>query len=164
MTSSTVDETALTILNRQASWGITIASSQSHIIFDIQVIQYWLKWQIKYSKLAAKDFETSVFHQDIWNHTLILGFVLADIAGNAISNLKLWQWYKALENVLRLLSTIPLINICWRKYALTVDAIIQQGPAENEVSSALNSGKNDLIQCITHREAVCGLVLHSILN
>jgi len=37
MTSSTVDETALAILKRQGSRGITIGSSQRKIIFDFQV-------------------------------------------------------------------------------------------------------------------------------
>jgi len=35
MTSSKVDETALAILMRQASRGITIVSSQRKIVFDI---------------------------------------------------------------------------------------------------------------------------------
>jgi len=58
-TSLTVDETTLAILKRQGSWAITIVSSQSQIIFAIQFIPYWPKWQTKCSKLAAKDFETS---------------------------------------------------------------------------------------------------------
>jgi len=40
LTSSTVDETALTILMTQGSRGIRIVSSQSQIIFDILVISY----------------------------------------------------------------------------------------------------------------------------
>jgi len=40
LTSSTVDETALAILKRQGSRGITIVSSQRKIIFDIQVDPY----------------------------------------------------------------------------------------------------------------------------
>jgi len=64
LTSLTVDETALAILKRQGSQGITIVSSQRQIIFDIQVIPYWLKWWTKLSKLAATDFETSEFHPD----------------------------------------------------------------------------------------------------
>jgi len=59
LTSSMVDETALAILKRQGSQAITIVSLQSQIIFDSQVIPYWPKWQTKYSKLAAKDFESS---------------------------------------------------------------------------------------------------------
>jgi len=59
LTSLTVGETALAILMRQGSRGITIVSSQSQIIFDIHVIPYWLKWQTKSSKLAAEEFECS---------------------------------------------------------------------------------------------------------
>jgi hypothetical protein len=40
LTSSTVDETALAILKRQASRGITIVRSLREIIFDIQVVPY----------------------------------------------------------------------------------------------------------------------------
>jgi len=43
LTSSTVDETALAILRRQESHGITMVNSQRKIIFDIQVDAYWLK-------------------------------------------------------------------------------------------------------------------------
>jgi len=40
LTSSTVDETALAILNRHGSRGITIVCLQSQIIIDIQVDPY----------------------------------------------------------------------------------------------------------------------------
>jgi len=40
LTSSTVDETALAILKRQGSPGITIVSLLRQIIFDIQVVPY----------------------------------------------------------------------------------------------------------------------------
>jgi hypothetical protein len=40
LTSSTVDETAMDILKRQGSRGITTVHSLSQIIFDIQVVQY----------------------------------------------------------------------------------------------------------------------------
>jgi hypothetical protein len=40
LTSLTVDETALAILKSQGSRGITIVSSLSKIIFDIQVVPY----------------------------------------------------------------------------------------------------------------------------
>jgi len=63
LTSSTVDETALAIMKRHGSRGITIVSSQREIIFDIQVDPYWPKWQTQGSILAAKDFETSEFHR-----------------------------------------------------------------------------------------------------
>jgi len=84
LTSSMVDETALAILKGQGSRGIRIVTSQRKIIFDIQVDPYWRKWQTKRFKLAAKDFETSKFHQDTWNCYLMLGFVSAHIPWNAI--------------------------------------------------------------------------------
>jgi len=40
LTSSTVDETALAILRRQGSRGISIVSLLSQLIFDIQVVAY----------------------------------------------------------------------------------------------------------------------------
>jgi len=40
LTSSTVDETALAILKRQGSRGITIVNLQRKIIFDIQFNPY----------------------------------------------------------------------------------------------------------------------------
>jgi len=40
LTSGTVDETALAILRRQGSGGISIVSSLSQVIFDIQVVPY----------------------------------------------------------------------------------------------------------------------------
>jgi len=95
LTSSTADETALAILKRQGSRGITIVSLQRKTIFDIQFNPYWPKWQTKCSKLADKDIETSEFHQDTWNRYLMLGFVSAHIPWNAISNLELWRSYKA---------------------------------------------------------------------
>jgi len=67
LTSLTVDETALAILKRQGSQGITIVWSQCQIIFDVQCIPYWPNWQAKRSELAARDFEPSEFHQDTWN-------------------------------------------------------------------------------------------------
>jgi len=87
LTSSTVDETALAILKRQGSRWITIVSVLRKIIFDIQLNPYWLKWQTECSKLAAKDFETSEFHQEMWNRYLTLRFVSTHIPWNAISNL-----------------------------------------------------------------------------
>ena len=47
--------------------------------------------QTKHSKLAAKDFETSEFHQNPWNHYLMIEGVLAYIPWNGISNVEL-QW------------------------------------------------------------------------
>jgi len=89
LTSSTVDETAFAILKRQGSRGITIVSLQRKIIFDIQVDPYWPKWQTEGSKLAAKDFETSEFHQATWNRYLMLGYVSAHSPWNTWSNLEL---------------------------------------------------------------------------
>jgi len=74
LTSSTVDGTALAVLKRQRCRGITIVWSQSRIVFDTLVDPYWPKWQTKRSKLAAKDIETSEFHQDTCNRYLVLGF------------------------------------------------------------------------------------------
>jgi len=108
LTSSTVDETALVILKRQGSWGITIVISQGKIRFDIQVDPYWPKWQTKLSKLAGKDFETSEFHQDTWNRYLMLAYVSAHIPWNTISNLELWQSYKAWrDDQVLVLATVP---------------------------------------------------------
>jgi len=50
LTSSTVDETALAILKRKGSQGITLVCLQRKIRFDIQFNQYWPKWQTKRSK------------------------------------------------------------------------------------------------------------------
>jgi len=138
LTRSTVDETALALLKRQGSQRITLASSQSQIIYDIQVIPYWPKWQTKRSTLVAKDFETSEFHQDTWNRYLLLGFVSAHIAWNAISNLELPHSYIALCDDLVLPSAMTLSNIGQRKYALTVNAIKKQLPSCNIFSLALD--------------------------
>jgi len=90
-TSSTVNETALAILKSQGSRGVTVVSLQRKIIHDIQVNPYWPRWQRKRSKLAAKDFETSEFHQDMWNRYLMYGFVWAHIPWDTLSNLQLWR-------------------------------------------------------------------------
>jgi len=55
-----------------------------------------------------------------------------------MSNLELWQWYKALRNNLVLPSATTLSNICRRKYALTMDAIKKPAPSQNKVSLTLN--------------------------
>jgi len=118
-TSSMVDETSLAIVKRQGSQGITIVSPQRKIIFDIQADPYWTKWQTESSKLADKDFETSEFHQDMLSCYLMLGLVMAHITWNAMSNLELWQSYKALRDDLVLPSATTLSNICRRVYAPT---------------------------------------------
>jgi len=138
LTGSTVDETALAILKRQGSRGIAIASLQWEIRFDIKFNPYRSKWQTKHSKVAAKDIETSEFHQDTWNRYLMLGFVSAHIPWNALSNLELWQSYMALSDDLVLPSATTLSNICLKEYALTVDAIKKQLPLWNEVTLALD--------------------------
>jgi len=119
LTSYTVYETALTILMRQPILTITIVISHSQIIFDIQVIPYWLKWQTKCFKLVAMDIETCEFYQHRWNRYLMLEFVLAHIPWNTISHLELPLSVKVLHNDLMLPSTPTLSNICWREYALT---------------------------------------------
>jgi len=131
LTRSTVDETALAILRRQGSQRITIVGLLSQVIFDIQVVPYSLEWQTKRSKLAAKDFETSEFHQDTWNRYLMLGFVSAHSRWNAISNLELQWSYKALRDDIVLPSATTLNNICRWEYAVTVDAIKKQLPLRN---------------------------------
>ena len=136
--SSAVDETALAILQRRGSRGITIVSLQMNIGCDIQFDPYCLKWQTKRSKLADKDFDTSEFHQDTWKWYLLLWFVSAHIPWNTMSNLELWQSYKALPNNLVLPSATTLSNICCRKYALTMDAIKKPAPSQNKVSLTLN--------------------------
>jgi len=137
LTRLMVDETALAILKRQGSRGITIVSSQRNIRFDIHIDPYWQKRQTKRSKLAAKDFETSEFHQGTWNRYLMLEFVSAHIPWNVISNLELRRSYKALCDDLVLPSASTISNICWREYALTVDAIKKQLLWQNKVSFAL---------------------------
>jgi len=138
LSSSTVDETALAMLKRQGSRGITIVSSQSEFRFDIQVNPSWPKWATKSSKLADKDFETSEFHQDTWNRYLMLGYVSDDIPGNSISNQELRRSYKELREDLMLPSATTVSNIWGREYSLNVDEIKKQLPSQNKVSLALN--------------------------
>jgi hypothetical protein len=136
LTSSMVDETAWGILNRQGSWGITVASIEKKIIFDIQVYPYWLIWQTKHSKLAAKDYEPSEFQQGMWNRYDRLGFVLVHIPWNKISTCALPHTSKAWSSDLVLPCAISHWNICQREYALTVDVIKKPLPSWNEVSLA----------------------------
>jgi hypothetical protein len=111
---------------------------QWKIIFVTQFIPYWSKWRTKHSKLAAKDFETSEFDQDMWNRYLMLGVVSAHIARNVISNLELRRSYKASRDDQVLPSTTTHNNICRSEYPLTVDAIKKQLPIQNEISLALD--------------------------
>jgi len=138
LTSSTVDETALTILKRQGSQTITIVSLQRRIIFDIQANPYWPKWQTKHCKLAAKDFDTSGFHQDTWNQYLMIGSVSAHIPWTVISNLELRRSIESLRDDLVLPSGTTLSTICRRESALTVDLIKKELPSRNKVSLALD--------------------------
>jgi len=135
-----VDEPALAILNSQGSRETTILDLQRKFIFDMQVDPDWQKWQTKRSKLGAKDFETSEFHQDTWNGYLMLGFVSAHIAWNAISNLELQLSYQTLRSAIVLPSATTLSNVCRRERALTVDAIKNQLQSQNKVSLALDVG------------------------
>jgi len=147
MTCSTVNKTDLAILKRQGSRGITIVSLQKKIIFDIQVNPYWLKRQTKCSKITTKDFETSKFHQHMWNHYHMLWFVSAHTPWNTICKWELWWLYTALGNYLVLLSTTTLTNRCQREYALTVHAIKKQLPSRNNLSLALDgwTSRNTLV-------------------
>jgi len=117
-TSSTVDGSALAILKRQRSRGITIVSSQRRFIFDLPLNPYWSKWWTQCSKLATMDYDTYEFRQDTWNCYLLLRFVLARNAWNAISNLELQWSYTALrsDSVLHSaqpLATFPGVNMHW---------------------------------------------------
>jgi len=68
----------------------------------------------------------------------MLGFVLAHIPWNAISDLELRWSDKALCDDLVLPSATTLSNICRREYALTVDAIKKDLPIRYKVSLALD--------------------------
>jgi hypothetical protein len=68
----------------------------------------------------------------------MLGFVLAHIPWNAISNLELRRSYKSLRNDLVLPSATTPSNICPREYALTMAAIKMKLPIRNKVSLALD--------------------------
>jgi len=138
LTSSTVDKPCLAILKRHGSRGITIVSVARNMILDIQLNPYWPKWQTKCSKLADKDIETSELHPDTWNRYLMLGFILAHIPWNAISNLELRRSYKSLHDDLVLPSATNLSIICLREYALTMDAIKKQLPIWNKVNLPLD--------------------------
>jgi len=89
ITRSTVDDTPLAISMGLGRPGIKLVWSQRQFIFDIQFDPYWHKRKTTHSKLAAEDFETSEFHQEMWNCYLRLGFALAHIAWNTIWNLEL---------------------------------------------------------------------------
>jgi len=136
LTSSTVDEKTLEILKREGSRGFTIVSLQRKFFFHITLSLYWTKWQTLRSKLAAEDFETVEFHQDIWNRYLMLVLVSAHIPWNVSSNLKQVRSYTALRSELVLPLAMTLSNIWRREYALTVDAIKKQLQSRNKISLA----------------------------
>jgi len=99
--------------------------------------------------------ETSEFHQDTWNHYLVLGCVSAHIPWNAMSNPELRPTYKALRDHLVLPSATTLGNICRREYALTVDAIKKQLPLRNKVSLAWDGWTSPNKLAITSVIAYC---------
>jgi len=68
----------------------------------------------------------------------MLGFVSAHKPWNAISNLELWQSFKALHDDLVLRSASTLSNTCRHEYALSVDAIEKQLMSRNKVSLAFD--------------------------
>ena len=68
----------------------------------------------------------------------MLGYVLAHIPWDAMSNLELQRSYSALCDNLVLPSATTPSNICWRDYALSVDTIKKQLPIRNKVSLALD--------------------------
>ena len=138
LTSSTADEQALAIMNRQRSRVITIVSSRRKFLFDIQVDPYWLKWQTKHSKLAAKNFETYEFHQNMWNCYLRLVFVWWYNPWNTISNDELQLSYRTLRSYFVLPSATTLSNICWMEFPLSLEPIQKQLPSRNRVTLALD--------------------------
>jgi hypothetical protein len=79
----------------------------------------------------------------------MLGFVSAHIRWNAISKLELRRSYKVLHDDLVLPSATTLSNICWREYALSVDAIKKQLPLQNTVSLALDGWMSTIKLAIT---------------
>jgi len=133
-----VDETALAIPQRQESRGITIVGFQRNFIFDNLFNSYWSKWQTKHSKLAAKEYETSEFHQDMWNRYLMLECASSHIPWSAISYLELRWSYKAIHSDQVLLSARTIIKTCRRDFALSVDASRKQLSSWNQVSLALD--------------------------
>jgi len=99
--------------------------------------------------MAAEDFETSEFHQGMWNRYLMLGFVWSEMPWNTILNLELRQSYKALRTDLRLPSATTLSNICRMEYTPTVDAIQKQLLSRNIIILALDGWTSTNTQAIT---------------
>jgi len=86
----------------------------------------------------------------------MLGFILAHIPWNDISNLELQQSDKSLRDDLVLPSATTLSNICRREYALTVDAIKKQLLIRNKVSLALDGCTS------TNKLAIMSVVAYSM--
>ena len=86
----------------------------------------------------------------------MLGFVSAQIAGKAISNLELRRSYKSLRDDLVLPSDMTLRNIVQREYTPTVDAIKKQLPIRNKVCSALNRWTS------TNKLAITSVIVYNI--
>jgi len=162
LTSLTVNTTALAILKRQGSCGITIVSSQRKFTFHYRLSLYLLNGQIKHSKLAANDFDTAKFHHDTSNRYLMLGFVLAHIPWNAISNLELQWSYNALWSQLVLQSANTMRNISSTEYTLMLDAIKKQLPSRNQANLAFDRWRSmnelaikcDIAYCLDQKWAL----------
>jgi len=149
-----VDETGLAIRKMQGSRGITIVSLKRKFKLHIPLNPYWLKWQTQRLKLAAKDFETSQFHQDSCNRYLMSLFVSVHTPGNGISYSELRRWYKALHSELVQPSATTLSNICRWEYALTVYVIKNQLPSQNNVSLAFDGWTS------TNKLAIWSVIAH----
>jgi len=90
LTSSNVKETAFSILKRHGSRGITIVSSQRNFIFDLLILSIFTELTDKMLQTGSErvsNCRISPWHT--WNCYLMIGFVLAQIPWNAITNLEL---------------------------------------------------------------------------
>jgi len=88
--------------------------------------------------LAAKDFLTAEFCQNIWLCNLMIGFVLVHIPWKELSNLQTLQSYVSLRSELVLPSASTVSNICRREYSVTVDTIEKQLLRRSNVSLDLD--------------------------
>jgi len=95
------------------------------------------------------------FHQDTWNHCLMIGYVSVQIPCNTISNLG-QQWsHTPLHGKLMLPSASTLSNISSREYSLKVDAIKKQLLSRNQVSLRLDGWTSTNKRAITSVIAYC---------
>jgi hypothetical protein len=101
-------------------------------MFDL----FKLNRQTKWSTFASEDIVPSEFHQQSWNHNLLIVVFCSDIAWNAISIVELGWSFEALPSELLLPSATTLRNIWQREYSVPVDAIAKQLPSQNNVGSA----------------------------